>query len=271
MAAKQCKQCNRFLKSSVKLVDGICPSCIENKTKEKDDIKMKKNTQALEETAVIAEETKVAEVESGETKAVETTESETTENEVIEKNDNIDTTTGIETQTGETEIAETAAIEEETKTTDEIEPTEVAGETKAEIKHPLDIVAEREARIKAKAEEKNAKAAQKALEKQEKEEKRKIAAEEKAKKREQKRLEALAAKEEKEKAKFDYSKLPDGLIEVGKRGVTNAQMIPALKKAADSNDVDAIKLLKDSFPAVYESTIKYLDKERKAKVLTLAV
>ena len=60
------------------------------------------------------------------------------------------------------------------------------------------------------------------------------------------------------------------LVPIGKRGVTNAQMIPVLRQTLKENDTDKLLLLKVAFPAVYTSSIKYLTKDEKAKLEALA-
>ena len=64
------------------------------------------------------------------------------------------------------------------------------------------------------------------------------------------------------------AELSDILV-AGKKGVTNFQMIPAMKTAVDTNDVDKLVLLKQHFGPVFESTTKYIGKERKNKLIAL--
>ena len=61
----------------------------------------------------------------------------------------------------------------------------------------------------------------------------------------------------------------EGVIVAGKKGVTNFQMIPAMKTAIDANDVEKLQLLKQHFGPVFESTTKYVGKERKNKLIAL--
>jgi hypothetical protein len=56
------------------------------------------------------------------------------------------------------------------------------------------------------------------------------------------------------------------IIKPGKKGVTNAQMIPALRESIDAGDTDKLALIKQTFPQVYESSVKYLSKDHKAKL-----
>ena len=56
------------------------------------------------------------------------------------------------------------------------------------------------------------------------------------------------------------------ILEAGRKGVTNKQMIPAMKKAVDENDVEKLQLLKQHFGPVFESTTKYIGKERQEKL-----
>jgi O-phosphoseryl-tRNA(Cys) synthetase len=59
------------------------------------------------------------------------------------------------------------------------------------------------------------------------------------------------------------------LVEAGKKGVTNAQMIPAIRKYLEASDTTSLKLLSEQFPQVYTSSIKYLTKDQKAKLEAL--
>lgn len=53
-----------------------------------------------------------------------------------------------------------------------------------------------------------------------------------------------------------------GLIEAGPKGfVTNTQMIPVLKELVDKNDTDHILVLKNTYPDVFEKSVKYLPKK----------
>jgi hypothetical protein len=62
-----------------------------------------------------------------------------------------------------------------------------------------------------------------------------------------------------------------GLVQPGKKGVTNAQMIPAMREALAADDTNRLQGLKQHFPQVYISSVKYLTKEQKAKLETLAI
>lgn len=53
------------------------------------------------------------------------------------------------------------------------------------------------------------------------------------------------------------------LIKPGPRGVTNAQMIPAIRKAFKDNDRDLIIKLEDQYKDAFESAFKYLKKPEK--------
>jgi hypothetical protein len=58
-----------------------------------------------------------------------------------------------------------------------------------------------------------------------------------------------------------------GLIEAGPKGfVTNTQMIPVLKDLIDANDIKKIELLKNTFPSIFEKSIKYLPKKYQDKI-----
>jgi SprT-like family. len=50
------------------------------------------------------------------------------------------------------------------------------------------------------------------------------------------------------------------LIVPGKRGVTNAQMIPAIEKYVKNNDKNSLIKLKEKYPTVFESSKKYIKK-----------
>ena len=56
------------------------------------------------------------------------------------------------------------------------------------------------------------------------------------------------------------------ILETGRKGVTNKQMIPAMKKAVDENDVEKLALLKQHYPGVFESTAKYIGHARQEKL-----
>lgn len=58
-----------------------------------------------------------------------------------------------------------------------------------------------------------------------------------------------------------------GLIESGPKGfVTNTQMIPVLKELVDANQFDKVTILKNTYPDVYEKSIKYLPKKYQDKL-----
>lgn len=57
----------------------------------------------------------------------------------------------------------------------------------------------------------------------------------------------------------------DEILVPGPRGVTNKQMIPAIKKAIDLENKELINELKTQFPSVFESSYKYLNKMYKSK------
>ena len=56
------------------------------------------------------------------------------------------------------------------------------------------------------------------------------------------------------------------ILETGRKGVTNKQMIPAMKKAVDENDVEKLSLLKQHYTSVFESTAKYIGHARQEKL-----
>jgi len=55
----------------------------------------------------------------------------------------------------------------------------------------------------------------------------------------------------------------EDVIQEGRKGVSNFQMIPVIKKAADSNDFKIVELMRMTYPEVFESTLKYIGKKRK--------
>ena len=62
-----------------------------------------------------------------------------------------------------------------------------------------------------------------------------------------------------------YGPVETVLVVAGKKGVTNAQMIPALRKFIEANDKESLSTLKEQFEAVYISSFKYLSKDQKVK------
>jgi hypothetical protein len=54
----------------------------------------------------------------------------------------------------------------------------------------------------------------------------------------------------------------EDIIEIGPKGVSNKQMIPAMKTAVEEKSKEKLALLKFKYPAVYESTIKYIGHKR---------
>lgn len=55
----------------------------------------------------------------------------------------------------------------------------------------------------------------------------------------------------------------NNIISPGPRGVTNAQMIPSIKLAIKQDNINNLKLLFNNFPNVFNSSIKYLNKNEK--------
>lgn len=51
------------------------------------------------------------------------------------------------------------------------------------------------------------------------------------------------------------------LVKAGPKGVTNFQMIPAMKLVLDENSKIKLAILKSSYPAVFESSLKYIGKK----------
>ena len=58
----------------------------------------------------------------------------------------------------------------------------------------------------------------------------------------------------------------EDVIVPGKKGITNFQMIPVIKKAVDKNDFKVVKFMKDVYKDVFESTLKYIGKKRQQKL-----
>ena len=84
-------------------------------------------------------------------------------------------------------------------------------------------------------------------------------------------VEAEIAAVEKPK-KHEVAYFTDGsvLIEPGRNGVTNMQMIPRMKELIDTNENEKLLALKEQFPAVFESSFKYLKKSYKTKCTEIA-
>jgi len=56
------------------------------------------------------------------------------------------------------------------------------------------------------------------------------------------------------------------LCPAGKKGVTNAQMIPVIKATIAAEDAGKLALLKQYYPEVYFSSLKYLSKPQMDKL-----
>lgn len=61
----------------------------------------------------------------------------------------------------------------------------------------------------------------------------------------------------------------ESIIIPGKRGITNAQMIPAIKKALDSESKEELLLLKEHYEEAYDSSLKYLNRNYQVKLIQL--
>ena len=59
------------------------------------------------------------------------------------------------------------------------------------------------------------------------------------------------------------------LVPAGKKGVTNAQMIPVLRSTIQADDSSKLILLKQYYPEVYASSLKYLSKPQAEKLAKL--
>ena len=51
------------------------------------------------------------------------------------------------------------------------------------------------------------------------------------------------------------------IVVPGKKGITNAQLIPALKRLISENNIEDIKFIKNEIMDIYESSFKYLSKK----------
>lgn len=56
------------------------------------------------------------------------------------------------------------------------------------------------------------------------------------------------------------------IIDPGKNGITNRQMIPAVKKYLDSREYDKVKALHDQYPDVFMSSLKYIGRIRQIMI-----
>jgi arginase family enzyme len=61
----------------------------------------------------------------------------------------------------------------------------------------------------------------------------------------------------------------EDVVEIGPKGVTNKQMIPAIQKAIEEGSKEKINLLKQNFPVVYEGSLKYIKKNLIEKLNSL--
>jgi hypothetical protein len=73
------------------------------------------------------------------------------------------------------------------------------------------------------------------------------------------------------KALFVEKAKPESLVDAGKKGVTNAQMIPAIKKYIDMDDKAKLLQLQQYYPQIYISSLKYLSKPYQAKMQALGL
>jgi hypothetical protein len=65
-------------------------------------------------------------------------------------------------------------------------------------------------------------------------------------------------------------KLSD-IIQIGSRGVNNSNMIPAMKAALDENSIEKLKLLKSSYPVVFDASTRYLGKKYQDKLAVFKI
>lgn len=76
-----------------------------------------------------------------------------------------------------------------------------------------------------------------------------------------------------EKAEIEFTNVAEdktnaikAIIQPGAKGVTNFQMIPALKREVDAGNVENVKLLRSTYPETFKSTMSYISKERSNKI-----
>lgn len=60
----------------------------------------------------------------------------------------------------------------------------------------------------------------------------------------------------------------EDIIEQGRYGVSNSQMIPALKKAIAEESIDKLILLKRTYFYTYEKSVRYLKKKEREYIAT---
>lgn len=61
----------------------------------------------------------------------------------------------------------------------------------------------------------------------------------------------------------------NNIVQPGPRGVTNKQMIPAMREAIDANSKERLELLKKHYPKVFEGTIRYIGKSYNERFIQL--
>lgn len=61
--------------------------------------------------------------------------------------------------------------------------------------------------------------------------------------------------------KVEQPNVSSELIEIGPRGVTNKQMIPAIKRAIDKASKEDLQKLQQSYPEVFQGSLRYLPKK----------
>ncbi|WP_312338049.1 hypothetical protein [Anaerospora hongkongensis] len=60
----------------------------------------------------------------------------------------------------------------------------------------------------------------------------------------------------------------EDIIEQGRYGVSNSQMIPALKKAIAEESIEKLVLLKKTYFYTYEKSVRYLKKKEREYITT---
>ena len=63
----------------------------------------------------------------------------------------------------------------------------------------------------------------------------------------------------------------EDVIQNGSRGINNSNMIPAIKLALEENSVEKIKLLKQTYPLVFNNSIRYLGKKYQDRLTILKI
>jgi SprT-like protein len=81
----------------------------------------------------------------------------------------------------------------------------------------------------------------------------------------QEKHEKVATQTQMSKPTYNHGDI-HSIIQPGPKGVTNAQMIGAIKNAIDENSKIKLNLLKQHYPSVYESSLKYIGKSYQTRL-----